>query len=230
MKKIVLFSLLATSLLAAPTVQAQMRHGQGWGSRGAMVQGRGGWFGNHGYQHQAQRPEFRNQRFDHRGFWGGNRNNYRSARNWGWGRGLHRGFAQNQQPRGWAHNNSRGPYQGWGYGNYRQPYRPATYGPRPGFDRSPQAAYGNGGRNYHNYDGSASHYGSSTGAYNGNGSTSTNSGTLGTITSTSTGTTGSGGWTHSYGTTSGRGWSGHTNTRVSSGQTTEGSTPATTSD
>ena len=230
MNKIVLFSILATSLLAAPAVQAQMRHGQGFGHRGAMVQNRsqGAWFGNQGHR-QAQRFQYRNQRFNHRGFQAGHRNYSHSARNWGWGQGQHRGFAQNQQPRGWAHNNYRSPYQARGYGHYRQPYRPAVYGQRPGFGHGPQAAYGQGNRNYRTHSGPANSYGSGNGTYEGHGSAYTNSGIPGTITQTSTGPSGTignraGGWTHGSGGTSGAGWSGHSNSRVSSEPLPQGST------
>jgi hypothetical protein len=222
MKKIVLFSILATSLLAAPSVQAQMRHGQGGGHHRAMVQNRsrGAWSGSQGHW-QAQRIQYRNQRFNHRGFRGANRNYSHSARNWAWGRGQHRGFARNQQPRGWARNNQRAPYQAKGYNRYRQPHRVAAYGPRPGFGHRPQAAYGPGGRNYRNHNRPAVPYRPGARAYEGHRPGFHNSGIPGTIARTSTrpsGTIGNQarGWTHGSGATSGSGWGGHTNSRLSS--------------
>jgi hypothetical protein len=230
MKKLVLFSILATSLLAAPTVQAQMRHGRAMGHRGPMAQGRG-WSGNHGHM-QTQRFQYRNHRYDPRGF-RGNRNNYHTARNWAWGRGQHRGFAQNQ-PRGWAHNNYRnyrGPYQARGYGHYRQPYRPTAYGFRSGFNRGHQAAYGPGYRNHQNYrfNRPANTYRSGAGNYNGQRPSFGNPGTPGAITQTSATSSrpmgyGSRTWSHGSNQASGGTWSGHTNTSFSPRTTRGGST------
>lgn len=234
MKKLVLFSILATSLLAAPAVQAQMRHGPAMGHRGPMAQGRG-WFGNHGHV-QAQRFQYRNHGFAQRGF-RGNRNNYHTARYWAWGRGQHRGFVQNQ-PRGWAHNNYRGPYQARGHANYRQPYRPTAYGPRPGFNRGHQAAYGSGYRNhqtYNRYNRPANTYRPGTGNYNGQRPNFGNPGTPGTITQTSATSSrptrhGTGTWNHGSSQASGGTWSGHTNTSFSSATRSGGSAAAETTD
>lgn len=231
MKKLVMFSVLATALMAAPAVQAQMRHGPGMAHRGPMAQGRGGWSGNHGHM-QAQRFQYRNQRFDSRGF-RGNRNNYHTARNWAWGRGQHRGFAQNQ-PRGWAHNNYRGRYPARGYGNYRQPYRPTAYGPGPGFNRGHQAASGPGYRNYqnyHRYNGSANTYRPGTGNYNHQRPNFGNPGITQTAATSSTPMGHSRGtWNHGSSQASGGTWGGHTNTRYSSETTSGGPAAAATTD
>lgn len=208
--------------MAAPAVQAQMRHGPGMGYHGPRAQGHGGWFGNHGHP-QAQRFHYRNSRFDQRAY-RGNRNNYHTARYWGWGRGQHRGFAQNQQPRGWDRNHNPGHYQARGFGNYRQTYRPAAYGRRPDFNRSHQAAFGPGNHNYRNYNRPANAYQPGAGNYNGQRPNFGQPGITRTAaTSSSSMGNGGGRWTHSSNPASGSGWSGHTNTRVYPGTTPGGS-------
>jgi hypothetical protein len=217
-KKLVMFSLLATSLLAAPAVQAQMRHGAGVGHRGPLVHSRGGWSGNHVHR-QAQRFRYRNhQRFDTRGF-RGNRNNYHTARYWGWGRGQHRGFAQNHRPRGWTHNNYRRRYQTRGYEHYRQPYRPSAYGYRAGFHRGSRPAYGPGAQNHQNYgyNRPADTYRSGAGTYNGRRPNFGHSGITRTaVTSSQPTGHGIGTWSHGSSRASSGTWSGHTNSRFSS--------------
>jgi hypothetical protein len=233
-KKIIMLSILATSLMAAPAVQAQMRHGPRMGFHGsrALGPGHGGWFGNHGHM-QAPRFQHRNHGFAPRGF-SGHRYNNRNARNWAWGRGQHRGFAQNQRPRGWNRNHYRGPYQARGYANYRQPYRPAAYGPRPGFNRGHQAAFGPGyhnRQNYHRYNDSANTYRPGTGNYNHQRPNFSNPGITQTAATSSsplghrTGT-----WSHGSNQASGGTWSGHTNTRFTSGTTPQGAATAVATD
>jgi len=227
MKKVVLLSILATSFLAAPAVQAQMGRHQGPGNRGAMVQSRGAWSGNHGYAQHAPRFEPRGQRFAPGRAGVGNHHYYQPSRFRQWaGR-------PNQNPgqhRGWAYNRSRAPYQARGYGHYRPPYGPAAYGPRPGYQRGPQAAYGPAGRPHFNYNAPATPYRPGPGTYNGYRPAIAPMGNPGTITRTSATPTGAGGWTHGSGLTSESGWSGHRNTRISSGPGPGGSTSAVTSD
>jgi hypothetical protein len=228
-KKLIMFSVLATALVAAPAVQAQMRHGPGMGHRGYMARARGGWFGNHGHM-QAQRFQYRNHnRFASRGF-RGNRNNYHTARYWAWGRGRHRGFSQNHRNRGWAPNNYRRPYQARGFGHYRQPYRPTAYGSRPGLQRGSRPAYGPGYRNHQNYryNRPATTYRPRTGNYNGPRPYFSNPGTPGAITRTAATSSrplghGTGTWSHGSSRAAGGTWGGHTNSRFSSGNTSGGS-------
>jgi hypothetical protein len=148
MKKLVLLSILAASVVAVPAVQAQMWRGQRLQNRGAAMERRGAWFGNHGFPRQAARLDRRGQRFEHRGERAEYRNYYHPSRRREWAQRPNQRFGP---PRGWAQNNSRAPYQARAYGHYRPPYGPANYGPgRPGFSRAPQAPYGPGGRPYAN--------------------------------------------------------------------------------
>lgn len=230
MKKLILLSILATSILAAPAVQAQMGRGPGLGNRGAMPQYRAAWSGNHGFPEQRERMDHRGQRFDYRGARAENRNYQHQYGSRQWARGPYQHPGQHQ---GWGHSNTRPPYQARAYGNYRPPYGPAAYGPRNGgFNRGPQPVFGPGGRPQGNYYGPPNAYRPGSGTYTGYRPPTAPSGIPGTITPTSAtpaGTFGNkpGGWTdnHNTSTTSGTGWSGHQNTRVSSG-----STPAVTAD
>jgi hypothetical protein len=233
LKKIVLLSILATSFLAAPAVQAQMGRHPGPGNRGAMQQSKGAWSGNHGDAQRAPRFEPRGQRFAPGRARAENRHYYQPPRSRQWAQRPNQRFGP---PQAWAHNNSRAPYQARNYGNYRQPYGPAAYGPRPGYQPGPQVANGPGGRTNSNYNTSSTPYRPAPGTYNGSRPSMAPSGIPGTITRTSatppSGAMGNraGGWTPSSGTTSGSGWSGHRNTRLSSGPAPTGSTTAVTSD
>jgi Ni/Co efflux regulator RcnB len=238
MKKLILLSILATSFLAAPAVQAQMGRGQRLGNRSAMPQNRAAWTGNHGFPRQGTRLEHQGQRFEHRNARAENRNNYHRPWSRQWARGP---YQHPGQHKGWSHSNARPPYQARAYGNYRPPFGPAAYGPRTGgYNHGPQGAYGPGSRPYNNYNTPPNLVGPGARTHNGYRPPGASSGIPGTITRTSvtpfrTIGNGAGRWTPgttsgTAGTTSGTGWNGHQNTRISSGATTGGTPPVVTAD
>ncbi len=216
MKKLVLFSTLATFLLAVPAVQAQNWRGQRLENRGAALERRGAWLEQHGKPRLGERLERRGQRLENLGERREHRGYYQHYGPREWARGPNYGP---MRPQGWANNQPRPFYQGRPNGNFRPPYGPANYG--PGYNRPPQAAYGPGGRPY-NFGQPPAAYGPGPGAHNnpmpamapGNGSVTP----IAYHPTPGYTNPSSGGWAnHTPGTTSQSNWRDHFNSGTPSG-------------